>query len=247
MKPTILRTILLSLITVLVPVALVLGVVRIILSPWYPSFEYHTPNFPADEFGFTLQDRLHYARFAVDYLITNADISLLMNLHFPNDQVVPPFSCAETDDCTRVFNDRELQHMIDVKYVLGFVLPVGYAAWVVLIGLGLWAWRGKWWIDYRRAVSRGGWVMVGLLVAIVVLVAGFFDWFFTAFHNTFFSKGTWQFFYSDTLIRLFPERFWMNTFVFVGGLAGLTGLALGYFLRVKPVNTYEAGPTQNVV
>ncbi len=47
-------------ITLVVPVAISLGAVRVVLLPWYLQFEYHTPNFPADSFGFTLADRLHY-------------------------------------------------------------------------------------------------------------------------------------------------------------------------------------------
>ena len=132
----------------------------------------------------------------------------------------------ELVDCTLMFNVRELQHMTDVKYVLGIALPVGYFVIGVLILLGIWAWRGKWWIDYIISLQRGGWLMVALLIILVGLVLGAFDWFFTLFHEVFFAAGTWQFYTSDTLIRLFPERFWMDTFVLVGGLAGMGGLVL---------------------
>ena len=37
----------------------------------------------------------------------------------------------------------------------------------------------------------------------------FFGW----FHSLFFSANTWLFEYSDTLIRLFPIRFWQDTFL----------------------------------
>jgi integral membrane protein (TIGR01906 family) len=43
-----------------------------------------------------------------------------------------------------------------------------------------------------------------------------FDWLFTAFHHIFFTGDTWLFFYSDTLIRLFPMEFWMNLFIALG-------------------------------
>ena len=33
---------------------------------------------------------------------------------------------------------------------------------------------------------------------------------FTVFHNIFFDSGTWTFFYTDSLIRLFPEQFWFD-------------------------------------
>jgi integral membrane protein (TIGR01906 family) len=226
MKNPILRTIFSILITILVPVGLVIGAVRIVLNPWYPKLEYRMPWFPADEYGFTRADRDKYAPIALEYLNTSKDIRLLMDLRFPPGQTAPPFSCMEMTDCNLMYNDRELHHMIDVKYVLGIVLPVGYAAIGGLILLGWWAWKRDWWRDYLAAVQRGGWLMLAILVTLIVMVVGLFEWFFTEFHNVFFSSGTWQFYTSDTLIRLFPERFWMDTFVIVGGIAGLGGLAL---------------------
>jgi len=226
MKNRIFHSIPSILITLLVPIALILGAVRIVLNPWYPRLEYRTPWFPADEYGFTRAERDYYARIAIEYLNTNQDIHLLMDLRFTNGQTAPPMSCLEMTDCNLMYNERELQHMIDVKYVLGIVLPVGYAAIGVIILLGLWAWKREWRRDYLSAVGRGGWLMISILITLIVLVISVFDWFFTKFHNVFFSSGTWQFYTSDTLIRLFPERFWMDTFIIVGGIAGLGGIVL---------------------
>jgi integral membrane protein (TIGR01906 family) len=226
MKIPIIRSILLSLIVIFVPIGLVISAVRIVLNPWYPRLEYRTPWFPADLYGFTRAEREQYSKIAIEYLNTNKPISLLMDLRFPSGQMAPPISCLETTDCNLMYNNRELQHMIDVKYVLGIILPVGYVVIIGLVLLGLWAWKGGWWRDYLSALRRGGWLMIGILLSLIVLVVGLFDWFFTEFHNVFFSSGTWQFYTSDTLIRLFPERFWMDTFIIVGGIAALGGLAL---------------------
>lgn len=226
MKNPIIRTILSIIITLLVPVALVMGSIRIVLNPWYPELEYRTPWFPADPYGFNRSDRIHYSLIALKYLDTNKDISLLMDLRFPDGQTAPPASCLEMTDCNLMYNAREIHHMIDVKYVLGNALRVGYVVIAVLILLGIWAWRGKWWQYYLPALARGGWLMFAILAALIVMVAGLFDWFFTQFHDVFFSPGSWMFYTSDTLIRLFPERFWMDTFIVVGGIAAIGGLAL---------------------
>ena len=226
MKNPALRSIFLSIITILVPIGLVIGAVRIVLNPWYPRLEYRTPWFPADRYGFSRNDRDHYSAIAIEYLNTNKSINLLMDLRFPSDQVAPPLSCMEMTDCNYMYNFRELQHMVDVKNLLGIVLPVGYTIIVGLVLLGLWAWRGSWWRDYVTALRRGGWLIIIILLSLIVLVVGLFDWFFTKFHTVFFSSGTWQFYTSDTLIRLFPERFWMDTFIVVGGIAALGGIAL---------------------
>jgi integral membrane protein (TIGR01906 family) len=226
MKYPILRTILSILIVILVPIGLVIGAIRIVLNPWYPRLEYRMPWLPSDEYGFTRTERERYALIAIEYLNTSKDIHLLMDLRFPAGQAVPGISCLEMTDCNLMYNDRELHHMVDVKYVLGIVLPVGYAAIGILVLLGWWAWKRDWWRDYLIALQHGGWFMIGILITLIVLVAGLFDWFFTLFHEVIFSSGTWQFYTSDTLIRLFPERFWMDTFIIVGVIAGVGGIVL---------------------
>jgi integral membrane protein (TIGR01906 family) len=226
MKNPLIRFFLTTLISILVPIGLVIGAIRIVLNPWYPKFEYRTPWFPADPYGFTRAERDQYASIAIEYLNTSKDISLLMDLRFPPGQTAPPVSCLEMTDCNLMYNDREIHHMIDVKYVLGIILPTGYAVITGLVLLGLWAWKGNWWKVYKSALRNGGWLMILILATMIVMVAGLFDWFFTIFHELFFSSGTWQFYTSDTLIRLFPERFWMDTFIIVGAIAALGGIAL---------------------
>jgi len=213
------------------PVALVLTAVRILLTPAYLIFEYNTPVFPPDRFGFSKEDRLYWANIAVDYLLNDEGIEFLGDLRFPENQLTPPESCQFMDDCTRLYNDRELQHMLDVKAVVQTALVVWYISLMGLVGLGIWAKFGGWWALYLGGMGRGGWLTVGLLVAILLFVLFAFGLIFVAFHNVFFESGTWTFLFSDTLIRLFPERFWRDTFLAVGLLAGGAGLVLGLVFR----------------
>jgi integral membrane protein (TIGR01906 family) len=207
------------LIIIFVPFSLTFLGLRLLLTDAFPQVEYRTPGFPADSYGFTLQDRLHWSSLSIDYLVNNADISFLGNLTFP--------------DGSPLFNERELSHMHDVKQVVQVVLWIGYTVWALLLGLGLWAWFGGWWREYLRGLRRGGWLTVGL-VAVLGILAGISFWqFFTVFHELFFSGGSWLFFYSDTLIRLFPLPFWQDAFLFAGVLDVLGGLGLGLGLRPK--------------
>ena len=109
-------------ITIFVPFALTFLGLRLLLTPAFPQVEYRTPGFPADEYGFTLQDRLHWSTISIDYLVNNADISFLGNLTFP--------------DGSPLFNERELSHMHDVKQVVKPVLWIGYTIWILLVGFG---------------------------------------------------------------------------------------------------------------
>lgn len=221
-------------VTLLVPVVLVLIAVRLLMTPLFVDIEYNTPGFPEDRYGFTKQDRLYWSKIAIEYLLNDEDVTFLGDLHFPEGEQIPPESCRFMDDCSRVYNDRELQHMEDVKNVVQSTLWVLYGGLVVMVGSAIWAWLGGWVSDYRRGLARGGWLTAILIASLLVFVLIAFGILFVSFHNVFFDPGTWRFFFSDTLIRLFPERFWRDTFIAVGLLAGGAGLALGYFLREKP-------------
>jgi integral membrane protein (TIGR01906 family) len=215
-------------VAIILPVAIVLSVVRLVINPWYLEFEYHTPGFPADPYGFTLEDRLKYGKIAVDYLVNSAGISFLRDLHFPPGQQAPDTSCQFMQDCTQLYNDRELQHMVDVKSVVNGAMKVLLFSLVALIAFGIWAWLGKWMLDYLKGLERGGILVLVLIGFIIVSALTLFEYLFRIFHEIFFKAGTWTFYYSDTLIRLFPERFWQDTFLMVGGLSILIGL-LFYF------------------
>jgi len=210
------------LVALLVPLALIGLGLRVLLTPLFLQIEYNMPYFPPDEYGFTKADRLKWAPYALNYLVNNADISYLGDLKF--------------DEGTPLFNERELSHMDDVKRVTQGALRVWYASLVLLLGLGIWSRLGKWEQAYRQGLMRGGWLMVGLAVAIglIVLVGiavnpNVFWNFFAGFHSLFFEGDSWLFLFSDTLIRLFPIRFWQDAFLFAAviALGGALGLAFG--------------------
>ena len=71
---------------------------------------------------------------------------------------------------------------------------------------------------------------IALLVALVALIYLNFDWFFTRFHLALFEGDSWIFDFSDTLIRLFPPRFWFDAGIIwglltLGEAAALAGIA----------------------
>jgi integral membrane protein (TIGR01906 family) len=207
------------LVTILLPVALTFLGLRLLLTHAFPQIEYRLPGFPQDEYGFTMQDRLKWSQLSIDYLLNNAPISFLGDLTF--------------QDGSPLFTARELSHMQDVKKVVQGALWVGYGVWAIMLGLGVWARFGGWWWQYVRGIWRGGWLTIGLVVVIGTLAATNFWVFFALFHSLFFAANSWEFLYSDTLIRLFPLPFWESAFGFAGGLDIAAGLALGIGLIRK--------------
>ncbi|HEX9840792.1 MAG TPA: TIGR01906 family membrane protein [Anaerolineales bacterium] len=212
------------LVSMLVPIALIGFGLRVLLTPLFLRVEYNMPYFPPDEFGFTKEDRLKWAPYALDYLVNNEDISYLGDLKF--------------EDGTPLYNERELSHMDDVKRVTRGALRVWYVSLGLLALLGVWAGFGQWWQDYRLGLMRGGWLMVGLaaVVGLIVVVGivinpNVFWNFFAGFHSLFFEGDSWLFLYSDTLIRLFPIRFWQDAFLLAAVIALGGGVALGWGLK----------------
>lgn len=214
------------LVALLIPLALIGLGLRLLLTTAFLHIEYNMPHFPPDEYGFTKEDRLKWAPYALKYLVNTAEISYLGDLTF--------------DDGAPLYNERELSHMEDVKGVTKGALNVWYATLVILLALGIWSRLGGWEQEYRHGLMRGGWLMVGLAIVIgLIVVIGivvnpnvFWD-FFTAFHKLFFVGDSWLFLYSDTLIRLFPIRFWQDAFLLAAVIALGGGVALGVGMRGK--------------
>ena len=201
------------LLSVAIPLLLLLTSVRLLLTPAFVRMEYHLPGFPEDRYGFTLQDRLRWAPIALDYLLNNQGIEFLGDLQFP--------------DGSSVYNAEELRHMQDVKELTALALSVWHGLLVGTLVLGaLIAWsagaRHLW-----AALRRGSiWTLIGMaLLAAGIALA--FSFVFVGFHELFFDPGTWTFRYSDTLIRLFPERFWRDAFTFIAlGTLAMAALLL---------------------
>lgn len=211
-------------VALLVPLALIGMGLRVLLTPLFLQIEYNMPYFPPDEYGFTKKDRLKWAPYALDYLVNKEDISYLGDLKF--------------EDGTPLYNERELSHMDDVKRVTRGALNVWYLSLALLTLLGIWSWREGRMQAYRQGLMRGGWLMIGLAGAIgLIVVVGIsvnpnvFWIFFAGFHSLFFEGDSWLFLYSDTLIRLFPLRFWQDAFLLAALIALGGGFALAFGLK----------------
>jgi integral membrane protein (TIGR01906 family) len=198
-------------VTILIPFFLMMTSIRILLNPFFLDYEYNLPNFPADEFGFTTQDRLDWGKVSLDYLTNREGIDYLADLRF--------------EDGTPFYNERELSHMLDVKNLIQKALVAWYCAIAVLFGLYVWSRVKKWSDVFWRGVSRGGMLTVCIIAAVLIGVVLNFDALFTQFHHLFFTGDTWLFYTNDSLIRLFPEKLWSDAFVFMGVFT-LTGAVI---------------------
>lgn len=211
--------------SIILPFAIILTAVRLLLTPAFVNFEYHTPGFPEDSYGMTLEQRLEYAPLAMDYLLNDEDSSFLGDQRF--------------EDGTPLYNERELSHMFDVKVLTQQFLDIWVLLLVLLLGAGAAAWHFGFLDDFRDWLGRGGKITVIALVVAMVFIGVSFNALFTGFHSIFFEGDSWLFFYSDTLIRLFPLRFWRDVFIALAVLSLGAGALLWRYAPAisKPVSS----------
>jgi integral membrane protein (TIGR01906 family) len=200
----------------LTPILLLLGSVQLLTTDAYLIFEYGKASFPPDTFGFTPQERFNLASSAIHYV----------RAHLPEYTL-----SRQLLNSMPVYKPREVAHMADVRAVFQVVFRVWQTTLSLLLLVGFILWQKRQWQTLRFAIQGGG-----LLTAGVILLIGLFAIFawqswFSTFHLFFFKPGSWLFSYSDTLIRLFPVKFWVDatlTISFMSFIGGLLLIGIGW-------------------
>ena len=204
------------LLILMIPFIVLIGAVRLLTTPAFAVFEYNRSWFPSDPYGMNKPERLRWSAYAIKYLSNDAEINYLGDLRFEDD--------------TAVFNERELKHMIDVKQVMKSSFTVWYALLGFSFAVLIWFLVMREWKVFGLALTWGAWLTIGLLVSVLVFVAISFNQLFERFHQLFFADGSWVFYQSDTLIRLFPLEFWRDAFILV---CVISLLVAGLILLIK--------------
>jgi integral membrane protein (TIGR01906 family) len=211
------------LLTLAAPALLALTAVRLVtLGTWFIDFEYGRSDFPEDRYGFTQAQRREYANYAMRYIRDNLGTAYL------GERTLP--------DGDPMFTERELSHMQDVQAVTQAAFVVHAALLVFAAAAGVYLARcPQRRPALRRAAYWGGMLTLALIVSLIVVGVLSWDLFFDTFHAIFFESGTWRFHASDTLLRLFPQQFWFDAALAVGGLtaAGALGLVVAGRRGVK--------------
>jgi integral membrane protein (TIGR01906 family) len=146
-------------------------------------------------------------------------------------------------DARPLYNEAEISHMIDVKNGTD---TVGRLNWLfmafVVLGLILLFLGPETRLDGFEAIMYGGVVTTALLLLIALFILLGWNIFFVQFHELLFPPGTWTFAYTDSLIRLFPEKFFFDLGVLLSLSvlsAGILTTLIGYLLRRSLTMTRE--------
>ena len=218
----------------LIPFMIIFGSVRLVAIKAYLSFEYSRSDFPKDPFGFDYAQRLAYA---VD------------NLRFVTQNLPLADLAGQKQNGAPLYNIRELKHMRDVQNIYQPAWRIWQMALIlsVLCGLAL-NWRKENRADFASALRTGGLFTVGLVF--IVGLGAIIAWqaWFLLFHQLFFAAGSWMFNFSDTLMRLFPEKFWYDGVLTVTSLCVILGSLLywaGYRLSITNKGPLDSGEAEN--
>lgn len=148
------------------------------------------------------------------------------------DLVIGPPDFDVTLDGVAVLKEAEREHMRDVRGVFVGFFSAAAMAGIVLVALFAAArhpdtrrrlWHRLELTGYAATVGTLGLGVAGLLL---------FDAAFRLFHEVFFPGGNWQFDpQTDRLVQLFPESFWVESTIAVGGTIAILGLLLAVAAR----------------
>ncbi|MDX1686769.1 MAG: TIGR01906 family membrane protein [Candidatus Promineifilaceae bacterium] len=231
------------LVVVAMPIFLGFSTIRLFVNnaELYVRYEYGKASFPPDLHNigevqrqrldlepFTPEQRRELALVAVEYLQRPEPPPAV--IHLLEEQRLPG-----TD--RPLYNEAEIDHMLDVKRLTDAIARINwFAAAIVLGGLGILAVRRQTRHIVYEALFHGGVATVTVLLFIGLFILLAWNTFFVQFHELLFPPDSWSFAYTDSLIRLFPEKFWFDFGVLLSVTALLLGVVtglLGYLLRRK--------------
>ncbi len=207
------------LIVLLIPFVLIMTSTRILMQPKWLSYEYTKPNFPQDDFGFGVEERLHLGEKTLNAVVGKTGIDYL---------------AATQIDHSPVFNQREIVHLEDVAFVIRIMMAVHYFVLLFFVA-GIVFLLGK-----RRTRQllpylfiSGGILTLTIISAVAVAVFFFWEVFFDQFHQILFKDGSWLFYEQDALIRLFPEQFWVDSAAAILIFSSMGGVLFTLFPKAQ--------------
>jgi Gpi18-like mannosyltransferase len=200
----------LSWLTAILTPIVIFGIsLNLLLTPAFIRVEYAMPHNPVDSYGFTKSDRFHWASQTIDYLTNDRQTQYLAKQNFTNG--------------SPVFNSDEITIVENIKKTVQKTFAVWRLSLAISFILGLLAWAGNWLPKFRQGIKRGGWLSIGFAIIFGSATIIFNN----AIPNASFRS-------TDTLLRLFPIRFWQDSILFlVTSMIGIGFLLIFSLSKIK--------------
>lgn len=194
-------------------------------SYWYDQLDIaahidqYAPQNRQNKTGFELTDRAeHEALFTAIGVAVNQDGDGLRELRY---------SSPDNPDGTILLTDAEAIHLEDVAILINRLVPVGWAALVLLLVLTAVA-RLLGWAMPGIGVSLITLACIAVIAALIIVIVGADD-VFSAMHEAVFPDDhQWFFYYQDSLMTTLMKA--PDIFFAIGGLWAL--LAAGIFIAM---------------
>ncbi len=140
---------------------------------------------------------------------------------------------------TAVFNQREIEHMKDVKGLIRLarnLMWLSMSCIVIYIAIMFALLRGAFWRVLAKRLFQGSALTVIFLAFLGLWALIDFDSLFLCFHKVSFSNNLWQLAPGDNLGIMFPEEFFRDAALFIAavtlGEAILIAAVTGILLKV---------------
>ncbi len=164
--------------------------------------------------------------------------------YFNNDQQFISVQVMQGNREISLFNDRETQHLHDVKSVFGFVNHLEEIALVYImayvIGVFIWA-RERPLRKLAVHTLTGALLTIAVVGSLAVVAVTGFDQAFEQFHHIAFSNNLWQLDpATDHLIQMFPEGFWFDVTMALGILTIVEAAILAVASTVHLTLSWQA-------
>jgi integral membrane protein (TIGR01906 family) len=129
-----------------------------------------------------------------------------------------------------VYSQRDIDHLKDVKGLIQLAYRlqfVSLAYIVVYIGFNFLLLRGAFWRQLGKRIIWGSWTTIALLAALGIMALIDFNQLFLLFHLISFRNDLWQLYPGDKLLAMFPEGFFNDAALFIGGAIILEAIIIG--------------------
>ena len=210
------RHIFFAIVTIILPFVILMNGVLLVFTENFLKYEYNTPDFPEDPYGFTLEERTEYGTKSVNYITNVLD-------RMPETYLAD----LTMKDETPLYNEREVSHMAEVKAVFQGCRAVMAMMIVFIILTGWLVTRSPdSFPGFLRALAWGSFLTLLILLVVGIGIYTGFDALFDGFHHLFFTGDSWLFYENDSLIRLFPEPLWVNGFALAALFSALIALGI---------------------
>jgi len=204
------RKLLTILLTLIFPYISIGISVRIAFTEKFIEWEYSKENFPKDRWGMTKDERLELAKLGLRAVLSDKDMEKFRRKKLSNGE--------------KAFTEREIKHMEDVKNLLKLYFPSVYLVALVWF-------LGVIFLKVPRVLIYSGIFNTIFLIFLSALTFVDYKKAFEIFHIAVFDPYSWKFKYSDTLIRIYPMKFWYDATVFIGVLSFILGI-ISLFLGI---------------